>query len=291
MNPKLSLVIGIICIAFAPIFVKLAGAGAVTSGFYRILIGWLLLAPYCFIKQKLKIARKDMWIALLAGVVFAADIASWNTSILMISATVSTLLANLAPVWVGLMSFIFFRRKAGGLFWVGTGIAIAGMVVLVGYRDLITLQFNAGILLAIGASVLYSFYILLTKGVLQRIATITFMFYNMLGASVFLLIINLVKGVNLVSFPAHTWLNFIGMGVICQLIGWLTINYAISRLPATKTTVALLSQTVVTAVIAAIMLNEKLAVKEMIGSVIVLAGIGVTFMKKQERQISKIHED
>lgn len=281
MNPKLSLVIGIICIAFSPIFVKLAGADAVTSAFYRIIIALLLLAPYCIIQKKLKIAGKDLWIALLAGVVFASDISVWNTSLLMISATVSTLLANLAPVWVGLMSFIFLRKSSGWLFWLGTLIAIAGMVVLVGYRDLIHLQFNTGILLAVAASILYSIYILLTKGVLQRIATITFMFYNMLGASIFLLILNFIKGVNLVHFNTNAWLNFIGMGVICQLVGWLTINYAISRLPATKTTVALLSQTVVTAIIAAIMLHEKLAVQEIVGSLIVLIGIGVTFMKRR----------
>jgi drug/metabolite transporter (DMT)-like permease len=281
MNPKLSLVIGIICIAFSPIFVKLAGTEAVTSAFYRIIIGWVLLAPYCLIQKKLKIARKDMWIALLAGVVFASDIAVWNTSILLISATVSTLLANLAPVWVGLMSFIFLRKKSGWLFWVGTVIALAGMVVLVGYRDILGLKFNTGILLAIVSSMLYSVYILLTKGVLQRVATITFMFYNMLGAGVFLWLINLIKGINLVSFSANAWLNFIGMGVICQLVGWLTINYAISRLPATKTTVALLSQTIVTAIIAAILLHEKLALKEIIGSVIVLFGIGITFIKRR----------
>jgi drug/metabolite transporter (DMT)-like permease len=281
MNPKLSLVIGIICIAFSPIFVKLAGTEAVTSAFYRIVIGWVLLAPYCLIQKKLKIARKDMWIALLAGVVFASDIAVWNTSILLISATVSTLLANLAPVWVGLMSFIFLRKKSGWLFWVGTVIALAGMVVLVGYRDILGLKFNTGILLAIVSSMLYSVYILLTKGVLQRVATITFMFYNMLGAGVFLWLINLIKGINLVSFSANAWLNFIGMGVICQLVGWLTINYAISRLPATKTTVALLSQTIVTAIIAAILLHEKLALKEIIGSVIVLFGIGITFIKRR----------
>jgi drug/metabolite transporter (DMT)-like permease len=103
----------------------------------------------------------------------------------------------------------------------------------------------------------------------------------MLGAGVFLWLINLIKGINLVSFSANAWLNFIGMGVICQLVGWLTINYAISRLPATKTTVALLSQTIVTAIIAAILLHEKLALKEIIGSVIVLFGIGITFIKRR----------
>jgi drug/metabolite transporter (DMT)-like permease len=282
MNPKLSLVIGIVCIAFSAIFVKLAGAPPVTAAFFRIVIALLALAPYCFISHKLKIERKDLYIALLAGVAFAADVAVWNVSILKISATVSTLLANLAPVWVGLMSFFFLKKRSGWLFWLGTAVAIAGMVVLVGFTDLLGLKFNIGIVMAVLASVLYAFYIMLTKNVLQRIATITFMFYNMLGASVFLLVINLYQGANLLHFPASTWLYFAGMGLVCQLCGWLTINYAISFLPATKTAVALLSQTVVTAILAAILLHEKLETKELVGSAIVLAGIGITFVKKRQ---------
>jgi drug/metabolite transporter (DMT)-like permease len=279
MNPKLSLVIGIVCIAFSAIFVKLAGAAPATAAFYRMVIAWVILAPYVLVKRKTAIARGDIWIALLAGVVFASDMTVWNMSILKISATVSTLLANLVPVWVGLMSFIFLRKRSGWLFWLGTAVAIGGMLVLVGYQALVTLQFSAGILLAVAASVLYAIYIMLTKNILQRTDTITFMFYNMLGAGVFLLFINLVQGDELIHFPLNVWGYFIGMGIICQLCGWLTINYAISHLPATKTSVALLAQTVVTAILAAILLKEKLELKEIIGSVIVLAGIGITFVR------------
>lgn len=280
MNPKLSLAIGIFCIAFSAIFVKLAGVGAVTSAFYRMVIAWIVLAPYCFMRGGLNIATKDKWIALLSGVVFASDISVWNISILKISATVSTLLANLVPVWVGLLSFLILRRNSGKPFWLGTAIAIMGMVVLVGYHDLVTLQFNIGIPLAVLASFFYAVYILITKDVLKRTDTVTFMFYNMLGASVFLLVVNLIQGTAFAHFTLATWSYFIGMGLVCQLAGWLTINYAISHLPATKTSVALLGQTVVTAVIAAIMLNEQLQAKEIIGGAIVLTGIAVTFLKK-----------
>src|ERR1700749_1501281 len=99
MNPKASLVAGILFISFSPIFVKLAVASPITSGFYRIFVAWIVLAPYCLLKGNLKIARKDLYIALLGGIVFGADMAVWNLSLTKISATISTLIANLAPVW------------------------------------------------------------------------------------------------------------------------------------------------------------------------------------------------
>jgi drug/metabolite transporter (DMT)-like permease len=282
MNPKASLIIGILCIAFSPIFVKLAHAPALTSGFYRIFIAWICLVPYCIIKRKLKIGRKELIIAVTGGIVFASDIAVWNLSLLKISATVSTLIANLAPVWVGLFGFVLFKKRSGKLFWIGTWVAIIGMIILVGYQNILVLQFNTGVLLALLASVFYAVYIMITKGILQKIETITFMFYNMLAASVFLLFICCFRQEGLINFPASTWLCFLGMGVLCQLIGWLTINHSLRYLESTKVSIALLSQTVIAGFLAILLLNEKLELKEIIGSLIVLAGIAITFLKRNQ---------
>lgn len=280
MNPKASLIIGILCISFSPIFVKLAGAPPLTSGFYRLFIAWLCLVPYCIIKRKLKIGRKELLIALIGGIVFGADIAVWNLSLIKISATVSTLLANLAPVWVGLLSFMLFKKRSGRLFWIGTFIAILGMVVLVGYQNILALHFNAGILLALLASLFYAIYILITRGILQKITTITFMFYNMLAGSVFLLVINLFQHNELIHLPVPAWLCFLGMSLLCQLAGWLTINHSLRSLESTKVSIALLSQTVIAGFLAIWLLNEKLELEEIVGSAIVLAGIAVTFLRR-----------
>jgi drug/metabolite transporter (DMT)-like permease len=285
MKPKLSLVIGIVCISFSPIFVKLAASPAITSGFYRIFIAWLFLLPYCIIKGKLKTTPKALVITIIGGVVFGADIAMWNISLLKISATVSTLLANLAPVWVGLMSYLLFKKKSGYLFWAGTIVAIIGMVILVGYQNVISLQFNEGILYAVAASILYAVYIMITKGVLKHIDTFTFMFYNMLGASVLLLTIVFLRGDALLSFDTATWGCFIGMGVLCQLIGWLTINHSLRYLESTKVSIALLGQTVIAGFLAIGLLGEVLHLKEIIGSVIVLAGIALSFLKVKKDKV------
>ena len=279
MNPRVSLVIGILCISFSPIFVKLAGVSPLGAAFYRVAIAWSCLLPYCIIKNKLKVERKQLLISIAAGIVFASDVAVWNVSLLKISATVSTLIANLAPVWVGLIGYLLFRAKSGKLFWIGTFIAIIGMVVLVGYEHILHLEFNAGILLALLASFLYASYILITKNIMAGIDVFTFMFYSMLSAAVFLFAVSVFTGDNMVNFSLNVWLCFIGMGIICQLTGWLTINYSLRYLPSTRVAIALLSQTVFAGILAAFLLDEHLSVTEIIGSVIVLAGIAVTFLK------------
>ncbi|AYL98741.1 DMT family transporter [Mucilaginibacter celer] len=284
MNPRLSLIIGILCISFSPIFVKLAGVSPIGSAFYRVFVAWVCLVPYCIFKRKLKIDKRQLLISVAAGMVFALDIAVWNISLLKISATVSTLIANLAPVWVGLLSFLLFRKASGRLFWIGTIIAVAGMVILVGYQHILHLELNTGILLAVLASFFYATYIMITKNIMAGIDVFTFMFYSMLSASVFLLLINGYMHNNITHLSLKVWLCFIGMGLICQLAGWITINYSLRYLESTRVSIALLSQTVFAGLLAAFLLDERLGFNEILGSVIVLGGIAVTFLKPRGRK-------
>ena len=156
------------------------------------------------------------------------------------------------------------------------------MVILVGYQQVFHLQFNIGLILALIASLFYATYIMITKGILQKMSTVTFMFYSMLGASVFLFLISLFQHNEMLNFPTSTWLYLLGMGLICQLAGWITINYSLNYLDATKVSVALLSQTVIAGIWAMIFLAEKLEFKEIAGSIIVLTGIAITFLKRRQ---------
>jgi len=222
MNPKLSLIIGILCISFAPIFVRFAVAPPITAAFYRMLIAWVCLAPYCLVKGNLKIDRKTFWITIAGGILFGADIAVWNISLTKTSATISSLIANITPVWVGLLSFAVLKVRSGKLFWIGTCMAILGIVILAGYKNVLSINTNLGIWLALLSSLLYAIYILLTKSIIDEVKTLTLVFYNLVGATVFLLLICLFLPGSLLTFSGNTWLCFVGLGLICQLAGWLT---------------------------------------------------------------------
>jgi drug/metabolite transporter (DMT)-like permease len=120
---------------------------------------------------------------------------------------------------------------------------------------------------------------LVTKDILKRVGTIPFMFYSMLASCIFLLVLCLILGNDLFGFNLKTWGSLTGMGILCQLVGWITINHAIHRLESTTISITLLSQTVVAGILATFILSETLALKEIIGSVIVLGGIAITFLK------------
>ena len=152
------LFLGILCISWSAIFVKLADVSGLSSAFYRMFIGFIGVLPIWLIRKKQVSDKKSVLIAVLCGAIFACDIAVWNISILLTKAAISTLIANLAPVWVGIGAILFLKEKPGRIFWIGTAIALFGVSVIVGIDKIYNSRLNAGHFLAILASLFYACY-------------------------------------------------------------------------------------------------------------------------------------
>jgi drug/metabolite transporter (DMT)-like permease len=282
----LILFLGILCISWSAIFVKLADVSGLSSAFYRMFIGFLGVLPIWLFRHKAISDKKSIRIAVLCGVIFACDIAVWNISILLTKAAISTLIANLAPVWVGIGAILFMKEKPGRIFWIGTAISLFGVAIIVGIDKIYTSRLNAGHFLAILASLFYAFYLLIMRKGRLKMDTVTFTTISMLASSVVLFVIAVATGSRLWGFSTPSWEALAGVGLISQLGGWLAINYAMAYMPATIASVSLLSQSVFTALIAIPVLGEKLTRMELFGAVIVLSGIFLVNKKMFKRKVA-----
>lgn len=282
----LALGLGILCIGLSAIWVKLAGVPGVVSGFYRVFLAALILAPLWLARRPKLPQRRALALTLLGGVFFGLDLALWNTAILLTSAALATLLANNAPLWVGLGAMIFFRERLPALYWLGLFLSLAGMALVARPVDG-SLHFDIGSLMAIAASFLYAAYLLTTQRVRASTDTITFMTLAVVSSTVVLAVICLVMDAPLVGYPLRSWLALLGLALISQVGGWLSINYALGHLPATRVSVSLLGQVVVTTLIAIPLFGEIPSVVQVIGAGLVLAGI-YTVQQARERQIQPV---
>jgi len=249
-------------------------------------IGFIGVLPIWFFRRKPVNDKKSVRIAVLCGVIFACDIAVWNISILLTKAAISTLIANLAPVWVGIGAILFLKEKPGRIFWMGTFIALMGVAVIVGIDKIYNSRLNAGHFLAILASLFYAFYLLIMRKGRLHMDTVSFTMISMLSSSVVLLILSVLTGTKLSGFSLQSWEALIGLGLISQLGGWLAINYAMGFMPPTIASVSLLSQSVFTALIAIPVLGENLTKIEIFGAVIVLMGIFLVNKKMFRRKVA-----
>ena len=280
-KPKLALAIGIICISVFPILVKLQLTGGLISAFYRMAIAGALLLPYVIVTKKFKLPRASILIlAVLCGLLFASDVAVWNISIQESSATQASLLTNLSPVWVGIASFLFLKNKPATNFWIGTVIAVFGMITLVGFEFFLNLDFNAAFLLAILSGVLYAIYMLVSKNVLSEMDVLSFMMVTLITSTLFLGVVCLALNEPFSGFSNAGWLVLFIQGIVCQLIAWLLISYATQNMRATRVSLSLLGQAVLATILAWLLLDEKITFQMIVGGLILLLGIRITFYSK-----------
>ena len=73
----------------------------------------------------------------------------------------------------------------------------------------------------------------------------------------------------------RSFLALLGLGLVSQLGGYLALTYALGHLPATVTSVSLLSQGPLTAILAALLLGEPLTGPQILGGTLVLVGVGI----------------
>ncbi len=97
-----------------------------------------------------------------------------------------------------------------------------------------------------------------------------------IGASVLtLLVVCLTLGVPLWGYSGRTWVWLFALGLISQLASYYALVYALGHLPATITSVAVIAQVPLAALLAAALLGEPLTGAQAAGGVVVLAGIYV----------------
>ena len=285
----IALTIGVICLGWSAIFVKFADVDGPVSAFYRFVFAGAIMIPWWLIKRSKMPARRDLLLICLAGAFFAADLALWNTSLLVTNVTTSTLLVASAPLWVGLAIFIIFKQKLSIYYWIGLAIALGGMVVLLGSEAIQGLTIGGasvtrGNLMALGGSFCYAAYIITLQRTRMRVDSYTFMTFSIASAMVLLLVVNLAMGTQLTGYSAATYGWLVALGLITHLLGWLAINYAMGHLPHGPASVGLLGQSVVTALLAMPLLGQFLNVYQIIGGLLVLSGIFLVNMKRRQQK-------
>jgi drug/metabolite transporter (DMT)-like permease len=277
MNPALgALLAGATFIALSPIFVRVSETGPTATAFWRVALAVPALWALYWAKPAARARRySGKWPLLLgAGFAFAGDLGFWHTSIKFTSVANSTLLANLASIFVTLAAWIFLRQRPTRAFLTGLGAALTGMTLLVHS----SLEFSptglAGDALGVVTAIFYAAYILAVKGLRDRgETTLHLMAVTSTVTAALLLPVALATGERMLPASDSGWWILLGLALLSHAAGQGLIAYALAHLPAAFSSVSLLFQPVMAALFAWGLLAEPLAALQVTGGLIVLLGI------------------
>ncbi len=278
--------IGILALSLSAMFVRWANAPGPITAFYRVSLSLVILFPVFL--QRAKREKADypthLVFPLLAGVFTACDLGLWTTSLEYTTASNATLLGNTSPLWVALGAWLLFHEKLTRRFWGGLVLALMGAFLIMGTDFVLHPRFGIGDVMAIATGLFYGSYFLATQRSREKYSPLTHLWLTGFSASLALLIINIFLGNPFLGYSKQSWIIFIATAIVSQLIGYLSLAYALGHLPARIVSPTMILQPVLTTILAVPLLGEIPGVWQALGGVIALLGIYVVNQSHNEAQ-------
>lgn len=283
-----ALLCGAIGIAFAPIFVRLSELAPTATAFHRLFLALPVLWLWKHIESRRAAApgaarassaagprsrRDDVTGLIAAGCLFAGDLAFWHWSIRFTTVANATLLANFAPIFVTITGYVFFSERFSRQFLLGMAMAIAGAAILMGRSLAFDTEHFFGDTLGLITALFYAGYILAVARLRARLSTATIMAWSGLVTCIALLTLTLLSGENLVPSTVGGWAVLLGLALVSHAAGQSLIAFALARLPPALSSVSLLLQPAIAALLAWAILAEPLGPWQGVGALVILGGI------------------
>ena len=279
--------LGVLCISFSAIFVRLAAVSPVTATFYRgayavpvLLVIWLA--------QRARDRRgpRDRWLAIVSGLLLALDLNLWHESIAMVGAGLGTVIANVQVVFVAAAAWALYgERPAAGR--IVTIAAVLGGVALtsgLARHDAYGARPVAGALVGVLAGAIYAAFLMVYRDANRTPGPRSGPLFDSTAGMVVGALACAVFDPQFTFTPdltANLWLILLAIG--SQVIGWLLIGTALPKLPVVETSVLLLGQPVFTVIWGVLLFDERLSALQWAGAAIVLAGVAVLSVQRQRR--------
>ena len=275
-NYFILLALGAMLIGFAPIFVKLSMLSSSAISFYRMFLAlpFLFLLNYILNKKfffRVK-NKRTIFFAAFASLAFTTDLTLWHFSMDITSVSNATIIVNSAPIFVAILSFIFFKERLTKGFLLSFLVTYIGIVGLIYFSNNYVNGKLLGDILCLIAAFFYGVYLLVIAR-LGKENSLNIIFYTTFFCCLFSIIPMMIEGGNLIPLSSFEWLNLTLMAFLCQFGGQYFITHAIGKISASGASIGLLMQPLTATLLAAIIFSEILSSLQIVFALISLFGI------------------
>ena len=272
--------VGIIAVSFGSILVRLAGeAPPLVIAAWRLACASLVLIPIAVRRRVFRgMLRRDVILSILSGGFLALHFAFWICSLTATSVANSTVLVSTSPIFVAFGGWLFLRERIARRQIIGISLSIIGSII-VGWIDA-GARAQLGDLLALGGAVMSAAYLILGRGIRQRVPVLAYITLMYSSAAFMLLLGCLITAQPLFGYSSTTTIYLVLLALIPQLVGHSSFNALLGRLRASTVSIILLAEPIGSAVLAYIILKEAVAPLQAVGGLLILMGIYVSVSKE-----------
>ena len=270
---------------------------ALVLAFWRDFFVVFTLFPILFFKKRnlLTFKKGQLSYLIVYGFVLAVFNSFWTLSVSLNGASVATVLSYCSAAFTALLGYWLLKEELGWVKMAAIICSLMGCVLVSGAYTQAAWQSNLiGILSGILAGLTYAAYSLMGRNANQRgMNPWTTILYTFAFAGLFLLIMNLIPGLNIpgaASRPADIfwlgtdwkgWLPLFLLAAGPTVMGFGLYNISMQVLPASVANLIATSEPVFTSIFAFLIFKERLGPVELLGGVLVITGVLLLRLSKK----------
>jgi len=254
----------------------------------ELFVALALLVVLMFTRRDLIwVERRNMPMLIVYGFVLMLFNSTWALSVVLNGAAVATVLAYSSAAFTALLGWLLLKESLDLPKIIAVLMSIAGLALVSNALDPALWALNAGgVLAGVLSGLSYALYSLMGRYSSQRgVNPWTSLLYIFAVGSVFMLAANLGIGRFLpggARTPADMfwlgdawagWLVLLVLAMVPTLMGFGLYNVSLHYLPSSVANLILTSEPIVTSVIAYFMFGEMLTPIQILGAVLILAGV------------------
>ncbi len=276
--------------AFSFIWFKIANETLppVTIVFFRLLFAVILLTVYLvFTKKYMKIKKQDLKLFIMLAVFepffyFLGE----SFGLTYVSATVCSVLISTIPVFATIGAWLLFKERLKAINYAGIIMSFAGVIVFILNKDG-GISYNIKglglIFLAVFSAVGYNLTLSKLVGSYSPVYIVNVQ--NLIGAILFLPLFLIMDFNQFINTPLNIkmFIPVIELAAFASCGAFILFAFAVRNIGITKANVFTNCIPVFTALFSFILLNEKLTVQNLIGMVIVIAGLFMSQMNGRKK--------
>lgn len=275
-----AVILAMIFWAFSFIWFKMANENfrPITIVFMRLVFAVIILTAYLTVTKKFVKIRKSDYKLFLMMSLFEPFIYFLGESygLTYVSATVGSVLISTIPVFATIGAWIFFREKLKLINYLGIILSFIGVLVFLMNKDggiSYSLKGVALIFLAVFAAVGYN--LTLSRLVDHYSPIYIVNVQNVIGAILFLPIFLTIelRSFTGIEFSLRMLLPVLQLALFASCAAFILFAYSVRNLGLLKANVFTNSIPLFTAFFSFILLGDKLTVQNLIGMVVVVAGL------------------
>jgi len=288
------MIFGATLISFSGIFVKLADVSPTVSGFYRALIGGLLLLGItAWRKESIWIGARAFRLIFFCGIFFALDLFFWHRSINGVGPGLATILVNFQVFFLAAAGLLLLGESLSLRLFVAAPMGIFGLLLVFGGEwGTLGSSYKIGVFFGLCAAAFYSAYTLSLRRLQARAEaltpTATLALVSLVTAAC-LAGTGIVEGQSFSVVNLKTLFSLLALGIVSQVLGWVVIATAIARTRASIAGLLLLLQPLLAFVWDVLIFHRSAALINIVRVVLALGAIYLGSIKGKVG-IKKAHD-